>query len=108
MTGLHLLDAIRGWLWDVVPWFIGLYFVGVAWVLLHEVNMTFTKAIGGFFGAAVGASPIGDAAASIVYWMFQKVPMLADIPQEPLKVLVVAAVTAACVYVAPANKPKEA
>lgn len=91
-----------------MPWFLGLYFVVMVWAFLYEVTMTFSKAIGGFFGAAVGASPLGDAVAAIVYWLCQKSVVLADIPQEPLKVLVVAAVAAICVYASPANKPKEA
>lgn len=66
--------------------------------------MQTSKAIAGAAGAAVGASPIGQAVADIVYWLFQKTAFLADVPQGALEVLAIAAVTYAFVYFAPKNR----
>ena len=64
---------------------------------------TQNKAIGGAVGAAIGASPIGDAVAQIFLWMLNKAGLV-DVPQEAVQVLIVALVAYACIYISPKNR----
>lgn len=66
--------------------------------------MKTAKMWGAVLGVGVGVSPVGEAVADIAYWACQKVPMLADIPEQALSALVIAGVAGLMTYVAPKNR----